>query len=335
MSPRHAGRDIPPPRPLFQFGQRYLSGFAVMPETRAKYEAGCDSFNAWARLHGLQYDTVIELDEHLADYVNYMWCEDPSSGSFQRAGHAVYGAPFRAPQIRDHLPAAHLALRGWSRTLTQHSPPPISLEVATAIAVDLWEHGCHDAAIMVLLSHECYLRAREAIRLLVGDFGDASHMGLSAERGVGGIGLRHTKTGPNQFVSIRDPLVLSLLSRHCDGRPSTVPLFALSYSQYRHQFKDSLRRVGLDGFDFVLHSLRHGGATSDFCRNRPYDYIQLRGRWAHSESMVRYINAGAALSIRLRYSALTTRCILAAQLHTHAWFGFREDPRQGHTLYVG
>lgn len=94
-----------------------------MPETRAKYEAGCDSFNAWVLQHGLQYDTVPELDEHLADYVNYMWCEDPGTGNFQRAGHAVYGTPFRAPQTRDHLPSAHLALRGWSRTLTQHSSP--------------------------------------------------------------------------------------------------------------------------------------------------------------------------------------------------------------------
>lgn len=306
----------------------------------AKYDRGLQQFHEWLQLHGLQYTTIPELDEHLADYVNFMWCEDPGPGSFQRAGHPVYGLPFRIPRARHNLPAAHLSLRGWRRVLEQRSPPPITKQVATAIAVDLWQHQCYDAAVLVLLSHECYLRAGEGLRLLVGDFADAALdsrglAGLHTECGVGGIRLSTTKTGPNQFVTIRDRLVLTLLSRHCAGRPKTDPAFSLSYDQYRRQFADSVQRLGLGTAGFVLHSLRHGGATSDFCDGRPYDYIQHRGRWQQSASMIRYIQAGAALSLQLHYSGETTAFIQAAQTHTHAWFGLAVDPRQIHSPNVG
>jgi integrase len=340
MSPdRAAGRrksstiDPPPSRPLFEFGRRHLHSFAVSPATLAKYEKGCDYFHQWLRQYGLQYATVDELDEHLADYVNYMWTEAANSGSFQRAGHAVYGMPFRIPQARHHLPAAHLSLRGWQRTLVQKSPPPVSQDLAVALAVDLWDHECRDAAILVLLSHDCYLRAGEALRLKVADYADGAQVntgisGLSTARGLGGVSLCKTKTGPNQFVTIRDPLLIALLNRHCATRVDGMPLFDINYTEYSRQFRASLRRVDVHEFGFVLHSLRHGGATHDFCNNVSHPSIQLRGRWQQLRSMVRYINAGVALSMRLRYSEHTTRCIQAARTHTHAWFGFVQDPRQ-------
>ena len=42
------------------------------------------------------------------------------------------------------------------------------------MAVDMWAHGDRDAAIIVPLSHDCYLRADEALGLHVGDFTDAT-----------------------------------------------------------------------------------------------------------------------------------------------------------------
>lgn len=137
---------------------------------------------------------------------------------------------------------------------------------------------------MVLLSHDCYLQAGEGLALLVCDYADGAQAntgiaGLSTARGLGGVSLRSTKTGPNQFVTIRDPLVIALLNRHCATRSANRPLFDLSYHQCSRQFSASLRRLGLSDFGYVLHSLRHGGATADFCNNVPYDMIQLRGRW--------------------------------------------------------
>jgi len=91
-----------------------------------------------------------------------------------------------------------------------------------AVAVDMWVNGDQDAAICVLLARECYLRAGEAVRLCVSDFADPQtnpNLGeLSEQQGVACIRLATTKTGRNQFVTIRDPLVLDLMRRHVAGK---------------------------------------------------------------------------------------------------------------------
>ena len=46
---------------------------------------------------------------------------------------------------------------------------------------------------------------------------------------------------------------------------------------------------------YVVHSLRHGGATRDHLRGRPLEDILMRGRWASTKSARRYVQAGRSL----------------------------------------
>lgn len=282
-------------------------------------------FLAWCAALGIVINNYVELDTALCDYIHAMWAENISRGQRQRAVYTKCGIEYYAPDAVGHLGISARVLRGWDRLNPSSCPPPISWDVALAIAVDLWIAGDHDAAIIVLLAHDCYLRVGEALRLCVRDFSDpGSNVNLAAlTPGLGAACLRlgHTKTGRNQFVTIRDSLVLDLLRRHVTGKPESSPIFTPSYGQLRASFLASLQRIGAGDVGFVLHSLRHGGATTDFLRGRSMIDIVYRGRWAKLKGARRYVNAGAAALTRQRLSAVTQGCVSAALTNTRARFG--------------
>lgn len=313
-------------------GARPLLAMRVTPETANKYRLGVVRFYNYLAAAGTTFSDYDELDDNLCDFIHYLWCEDPyNTGQLQRAGHAIFGIELFHPRAKGQLLASRAAFHGWQNMLPSHSPPPISHDIVLAMAVDLWRANNYDTAIMVLLSHECYLRANEAVRLQVQDFADGTSdslvSALSPELGIAGISLGQTKTGRNQFVTIRDRLVRDLLRRHVHNRAPTDRIFSISYNTYRRQFNESLQRLGIHTFGFVLHSLRHGGATFDFLQNRELQYILHRGRWLQYNSARRYIEAGAALLTRLSLPQLATQAIAAAKVRTFTWFGLT-SPRQ-------
>jgi hypothetical protein len=59
---------------------------------------------------------------------------------------------------------------------------------------------------------------------------------------------------------------------------------------------------------YVVHSLRHGGATKAFLDNMPIAEIKKRGRWRADKSAEHYIQSGPALllqqSVPEQYSKL-------------------------------
>jgi len=322
--PRRSQQGPSPPQTLAP-GDRPLLALRVAPGTADKYRAGVLRLYNYMAAVDTTFSNYDELDDILCDYIHYLWCEDPfNSGQLQRASHAIFGLELFEPRAKGHLLASRSALRGWERLLPSQSPPAMSRDIALAIAVDLWRTNNHDAAILVLLSHDCYLRANEALGLRVQDFA-AGHTdplvpALSPELGIAGISLGHTKTGRNQFVTIRDVLVRDLLRRLVQDKAPADRIFNLNYNTYRRQFNDSLARLGINNLGFVLHSLRHGGATFDFLQNRDLHYIFHRGRWLQFNSARRYIEAGAALLARLSLPPLATQAIASAKVRTFSWF---------------
>lgn len=254
-----------------------------------------------------------------------LWANNVKRGQRQYAVYAKCGVEYYMPDAKGRLPLSDRALRGWDRLNPSSSPPPISYDVALALSVDLWIHGYHDAAIIVLLAHDCYLRVGEALRLRVGDFsdpgGNVNLAALSSDLGAACLRLGKTKTGRNQFVTIRSALVLDLLRRHVACKRATDAVFTTTYGQLRTAFHDALDHIGAGSLGFVLHSLRHGGATHDFLRKIALLDIVYRGRWADIKGARRYINAGAAALTHQQLPTLTTKCVRAALLNTRVRFG--------------
>ncbi len=83
--------------------------------------------------------------------------------------------------------------------------------------------------------------------------------------------------------------------------PPGEPLFSdggwvLTASHLQDAMRTWLRNLGLDGKEFTLHSLRHGGASWAFVSGLPQESIQVLGDWA-SNAYLRYLDH--SLDVRL------------------------------------
>jgi hypothetical protein len=72
----------------------------------------------------------------------------------------MVGLHFFLPQSKGNLHVSALAIRGWGRLRPTVSHPPLSWELAVAVAVAV-RLGCADrwsSGVAVLLAFNCYLR---------------------------------------------------------------------------------------------------------------------------------------------------------------------------------
>jgi hypothetical protein len=164
------------------------------------------------------------------------------------------------------------------------------------------ERGKPDMAVLLLLSFHCLLRVGEGVGLYVVDLVDCDDPRMDPDfQAEGGLHLRFTKTGPNQFVNILDSEIMALLRLQISKRRAESPdgpdlkIFTFTAAAYRREFKTVCAELGLSD-QLVPHSARHGGAT----RLRlvdcwPVEDIMERGRWASSKSARLYIQQGRAL----------------------------------------
>jgi integrase len=165
-----------------------------------------------------------------------------------------------------------------------------------AIAGRLKGRGQPLHAIGVLLSFDCYLRIGELHGLRRSDIalrGDPRVNDLD-NAPLASLRLRHTKTGPNQYVPVENPAVAALLAQVVTITAPGQLLFPAAPAAFRRAFKAACRDLGLSPL-YVPHSLRHGGATRDHMRGRSIEDIMERGRWASSKSARRYVQSGRAL----------------------------------------
>ena len=151
-------------------------------------------------------------------------------------------------------------------------------------------------AIGVLLSFDCLLRVGELVGLLREDAADHDdpRLGGTGLTRTFSLRLRHTKTGPNKWTMVSDPAVVQLLRLVYEKTEPKQPLFPFSAAQLRAAFHESVAALGL-ARSYVLHSLRHGGASHLYLSGMSIENVLERGRWASSKSARHYIQASRAL----------------------------------------
>lgn len=107
--------------------------------------------------------------------------------------------------------------------------------------------------------------------------------------------LRRTKTGPNKDLEVYDPDITSLLRDLVRCTPPRSRLFPFTSEYFRRLFHGICRELGLSRA-YVLHSLRHGGATYlHAVLGVDINEVMVRGRWANTKSARLYIQSGRAL----------------------------------------
>ena len=166
--------------------------------------------------------------------------------------------------------------------------------------MSLVAHGHWTWGIGVLVAFDAYLREGELLRLTVADvvLPHCPRIG-KVFSGRCGLFLGFTKTGRDKFVEVVRPEVIFLLTqlvqvvRTTNSDPA-APLFSATPSAFLRAFKAEARALGFDPRT-VVHSCRHGGATSDYLAGHSLEWIQHRGRWASLKSATHYIQMGRAL----------------------------------------
>ena len=187
------------------------------------------------------------------------------------------------------------------------SHPPLTWDVAVCIAVSLTSSDGLQAGLATLLAFNCYLRVGELCNLRKEDvaFSQDARMG-SAFSGCS-LRLRHTKTGPDQWVRVRSQPIRVLLRGLVDSLDPGVLLFGFSASTFRSRFKRACARLGLSD-KYVPHSLRHGGATHDYLLGMRLEDVLFLGRWASTKSARHYVQTGRALLLSVEVPSWLAVC---------------------------
>jgi len=202
----------------------------------------------------------------------------------------------------------------------------MAFRVLLVVAAVLKRWGLWRQAIALLVCYEGYLRISELCSLRWKDLilpGDARLSRRSSCKG--GLRVKSSKTGNNQFVVIRSAYVLTLLRQmkfvYKKDRPRDI-LFGVRIAVLRKNFGRALKYLGLDGNGFVVHSIRHGAATEALLDGIPLQEVLEKGRWKAASSARHYIQQGRALFIATSIPSMITEFGAHIELDVVKYFSF-------------
>jgi integrase len=277
---------------LARVGTKYpLIEAAYAPTTLKRYKTAVAAFLKWCDATDTHPSGAVEMDEALTEYFHELY---ESGGSKVSATCALFGLLMFIPHYKTSLPMTRLTLRGWNKRHPPQPYPPLTWDLTVVIATRLLTQGHRLPALGVLLAFDCYLRLGELLGLRKEDVACPRDPRMGSTFTDTALRFRHTKTGPNQWVTVSDPNVATLLRQLVDDTPRHGFLFPVSAATFRRAFKNACSDLGLSPL-YVPHSLRHGAATRGHLRGVPLEDILMRGRWASTKSARRYVQAGRAL----------------------------------------
>jgi hypothetical protein len=274
----------------------FLIEASLAPSTLKKYKEAVKSFTIWCNDNDYDATDEYQLDSLLTEYFHTLYESNDGIGKGQ-ASCTLHGIIKYMPRCANKLPSASMSLQGWLKLRPSQSHPPLTYDLAVLISCKMTMNGNISYAIGVLLAFECLLRIGELCEIEKGDIADAGDPRMGKEYSGTSIRLPKTKTGANQWVTVNDSDVVTLLRLLLSWTPNdTERIFSFSAQSFRSVFKDTCAQLGLS-HQYVPHSLRHGGATRLHLQGWSIEDILLRGRWQSNKSARRYIQSGRAMLI--------------------------------------
>jgi len=270
---------------------------SIAASTRQKYDTAYAEFTAWAKTVGQPLLAPAQVDVALA-----MWMlKKYRDGYYPATGRTAMSAVLhRLPSCKWQLSLSSRSLRGWDRLKPSGMRPPLIWPLACAVACRAVEFGHTLVGVAVLLSFSGLLRIGEVLGIRVCDVADYGDRRMAGAPDLW-ITLSHTKTGPNQAVSIDDVWAQRLVrfavafrKLNGAGKGALDSLFGVTEQQYRAVFRRACDSLSVPTA-VVPHSLRHGGATHRLIvLKQPHDAVRRHGRWVSPKSLDHYTNAPAA-----------------------------------------
>jgi hypothetical protein len=279
-----------------------LRDAALRPSTLRIYRKNLSKFLSHTRLslQQLLSHPPSHIDGLLAAFIDHQYA---LGGSIDYCQQAVNALVFQRPLLKHRLGESRLRLRGWRNLVESHSHPPLTWELTVLFAVTMARWGCHAEAAASLLAFDCYLRVGEIIGLRYCDVIMPRDPRVGSAHPAMALRLARTKTGNNQWVSLRSPAVSGPFLHYLNSLGPAVRPDQLVFPFSRDRFCRLIHRVatalGVGHTPYVPHSFRHGGATCDFLRGHSIERIMFHGRWRSMESARRYIQTGRAIMATL------------------------------------
>ncbi len=275
---------------LSSISARLLTLSSIAPSTQKSYAKALSQFLLWSESSGTPFPSSFDgLDRLLTDYFHHQYLLLPTRGNRQQCLNLHSAISFILPWAQSHLLLSSRALRGWDRLQSPSHRNPLPHEVLLCLVDCCLAQGRLDLATFFAISFYGMLRISELLNTHRRDF--------SIVRDMVSLRLPITKTGRDQSVTMKEPIVLSLLTRFLSTSAQSHPFAHLSPASVRTNLQRLLTQdLGIN-FHFTPHSFRHGGATYYFISDVPLADIAIRGRWASLRTVRRYVQAGRSILI--------------------------------------
>jgi integrase len=278
-----------------------LRSSSVGNTTADVYDSAVASFEEFCVVNQLIGQLPSDIDSHLTVYMESLY-QNSIPGGKQHAANALFGLIRQHPQLKQYLPRARQAHKGFSRLVRSQSHPPLTWYSCVAIASVMAKSGHLHRAVAVMLMFHCMLRISEAMSLRVSDIAlpHEGRFGACSSTLLSSLRIAKSKTGENQSVSIDDIQLQSLLMHIMHGRRPDELLFGCSTDAFSKSFANACTALGMNGMGFVPHSCRHGGATLSHVNGVSIEQIMLRGRWKSNESCRTYLQTHRSVLLTVR-----------------------------------
>ncbi|PXF40450.1 hypothetical protein BWQ96_09826 [Gracilariopsis chorda] len=275
-----------------------LIACTIKPKTLQSYCKALEKFTATLTT---SCRDLHHLDHLIDSYINKTFEEDPRATRKQEMTNLLCALYIVDARTKTGLPLSHRSIKGWEKSHNAQPPTPFTQEILHAFVMKLLLDGRAEAAVCLALSWAGYLRVSEALALRAENValpGDPRVAAYGNE--VAGIAILDAKTGPLQFVSIKDRNCITLLTCYMKKLSNIRDtLFTIKYSTYAAQLKKVMSFFNVTHLKFTTHSARIGGALHDFMRGTKAEDIALKGRWNSLTSLRHYFTTGRAWLMKM------------------------------------
>ena len=191
------------------FSQFPLVSATLQTSTKRAYGRALDKLFVE---HGSLSISFEDLDLVLSDYIQERYSIDPRPGSLQEMANLICAMCLVYHSQRDCFGLARRCVRGWDSNVPSRSSVPLAMELMLAFVARLFHFNHVDSAVALALSWAGYLRASEVLSLAWDNVAlprdvRIAHLGPNSAE----VNIVNAKTGPLQFVPVKDVFVVRLL----------------------------------------------------------------------------------------------------------------------------
>jgi integrase len=284
--------------------------------TIKRYNKAVEDWGAWCDAMGQEPTNRKEVDLCVAEYLQEMFVNNDGKGK-GKAAHLVKGLVMLRPEWAKKLHRSWRAVKSWHALVPAVSYPPMSWDVACAVAVVMAARGYERHAVGVLLAHDCLLRVSELCAIKAGNVADVGDARMGSEHHGVVIKLEKLKGDKvNLTCTVEREGVRRLVRRLLRKTAPGERLFPFTPRTMLNVLKRTCASLGLSD-RYVCHSLRHGGATSLIQRDYSVADVMMRGRCETQKMAQRYIQKGEALLLDMTVPKRVAA--LAAQAATRVY----------------